>query len=264
MPNLAPYAGTLFDLRGKSALLTGASAGMGFAMAQSLGQAGAKVVINGLDQKETQNAAQLLREQGIDASAYACDVSQKSQVIALYEFALKTLGRIDILICNAGVAPPPASMLDINDETWQQVQQLNLQSPHWLASLVLPKMAEHKDGAIVFTASLSSLRGNKYLGLYGVTKAGVAQLARNLAVEWGPQNIRVNAISPGVVRTRFASPMLNNPAIMEKRLALTPLRRVGEPNEIASVVLLLSSSAGAYITGQNIVIDGGTLVSDGN
>lgn len=264
MPNLAPYAGTLFDLRGKSALLTGASAGMGFAMAQSLGQAGAKVVINGLDQKETQNAAQLLREQGIDASAYACDVSQKSQVIALYEFALKTLGRIDILICNAGVAPSPGSMLDISDETWQQVQQLNLQSPHWLASLVLPKMAEHNDGAIVFTASLSSLRGNKYLGLYGVTKAGVAQLAKNLAVEWGPQNIRVNAISPGVVRTRFASPMLNNPATMEKRLALTPLRRVGEVQEIASVVLLLASPAGAYITGQNIAIDGGTLISDGN
>tara|TARA_R100000687_G_C6453815_1_gene166654 strand:- start:13675 stop:14052 length:378 start_codon:yes stop_codon:yes gene_type:complete len=125
-------------------------------------------------------------------------------------------------------------------------------------------MAERGDGAVIFTASLSSIRGNKSLGLYGLTKAGVAQLARNLAVEWGPRNVRVNAISPGVIRTRFASPLLDNADVLKKRTNLTPLRRVGEPNEVAGAVLMLASKAGGFITGQNIIIDGGTTISDGN
>lgn len=109
-------------------------------------------------------------------------------------------------------------------------------------------MASRREGVVIFTASLSSVRGNKSLGLYGMTKAGVAQLARNLAAEWGPDNIQVNAISPGVIRTRFASPLINNAELLEKRTNLTPLRRIGEPEEVAGVILMLASREGGFIT----------------
>jgi NAD(P)-dependent dehydrogenase (short-subunit alcohol dehydrogenase family) len=125
-------------------------------------------------------------------------------------------------------------------------------------------MAQRRDGAVILTASLSSLRGNKSIGLYGLSKAGIAQLARNLAVEWGPSNVRVNAISPGVIATEFARPLTDNAQALARRLAQTPLRRVGEPREIAGVALMLAARAGAFITGQNLVVDGGTLISDGN
>jgi NAD(P)-dependent dehydrogenase (short-subunit alcohol dehydrogenase family) len=125
-------------------------------------------------------------------------------------------------------------------------------------------MAERRDGSVIFVSSIAGLRGNKALGLYGVSKAAGAQLARNLAVEWGPSNVRVNAISPGVIETRFAAPMLDDADVMSRRLALTPLRRIGKPEEVAGLALLLASRAGAFITGQNIVVDGGTLIGDGN
>jgi NAD(P)-dependent dehydrogenase (short-subunit alcohol dehydrogenase family) len=141
---------------------------------------------------------------------------------------------------------------------------VNLRSALWLTSLVIPGMAQRRDGAVILTASLSSLRGNKGIGLYGLSKAGVAQLARNLAVEWGPANVRVNAISPGVIATEFARPLTDNEALLARRLALTPLRRVGEPAEIAGVAVMLAARAGAFITGQNLIVDGGTLISDGN
>jgi NAD(P)-dependent dehydrogenase (short-subunit alcohol dehydrogenase family) len=117
---------------------------------------------------------------------------------------------------------------------------------------------------VILTSSIAGLRGNKSIGLYGLSKAGGAELARNLAVEWGPRNVRVNAISPGMIRTEFARPLLDNPEIMTRRLAMTPLRRVGEPDEIAGVAVMLAAPAGAFITGQNLVVDGGTIIGDGN
>jgi NAD(P)-dependent dehydrogenase (short-subunit alcohol dehydrogenase family) len=140
---------------------------------------------------------------------------------------------------------------------------VNLQSVLWLSSLVISHMLE-RGGSMVFVSSIAGLRGNKSIGLYGISKAGLAQLARNLAVEHGPNNIRVNAVSPGLIRTDFAKGMLENPEVMERRISLTPLRRVGEAHEIAGVIAMLASRAGAFITGQNLVVDGGTIISDGN
>jgi NAD(P)-dependent dehydrogenase (short-subunit alcohol dehydrogenase family) len=125
-------------------------------------------------------------------------------------------------------------------------------------------MAERRDGSVIMTASLSSVRGNKSIGLYGLSEAGLAQLARNLAVEWGPANVRVNSISPGLIAKEFARPLLDNPELLSRRLASTPLRRAGEPREIAGVAVMLAASAGAFITGQNLIVDGGTIISDGN
>lgn len=125
-------------------------------------------------------------------------------------------------------------------------------------------MADGGGGSVVLMASIAGVRGNKSLGLYGLSKAGLAQLARNLAVEWGPANIRVNAISPGVIDTEFARPLTDNPEVLQRRLALTPLRRVGRPEEVAALAMLLAAPGGAFISGQNLIVDGGTTIGDGN
>jgi NAD(P)-dependent dehydrogenase (short-subunit alcohol dehydrogenase family) len=140
----------------------------------------------------------------------------------------------------------------------------NLRSALWLCSAVIPGMAARGAGSVILMSSIAGIRGNKSIGLYGLSKAALAQLARNLAVEWGPSGVRVNAISPGLIRTPLAEPLLTNSAFMERRLALTPLRRIGEPHEIAGAAVLLASRAGAFITGHNLIIDGGTTISDGN
>ena len=141
---------------------------------------------------------------------------------------------------------------------------VNLQSVLWLTSLVIPTMAQRKDGFVIFISSIAGVRGNKKIGLYGLSKAALSQLARNLAIEWGSENIRVNAIAPGVIKTKFAEPITSQNEILSKRVALTPLRRVGTPEEVAGVAVMLASKAGGFITGQNVIVDGGTTVSDGS
>lgn len=254
----------LFDLTGKVALLTGATRGIGYATAQEFGRARARVVISSENATDCERAAAALRAEGLDALGIACDVLRREQVNALVDATLAARGRIDVLVCNAGVAPHMGPIATASDADWDLTMTVNLRSVLWLTSLVIPGMAERRDGAVILTASLSSLRGNRGIGLYGLSKAGVAQLARNLAVEWGPSNVRVNAISPGVIRTEFARPLTDDAAVMERRVALTPLRRIGEPHEVAGVALLLASRAGAFVTGQNLVVDGGTLIGDGN
>lgn len=254
----------LFDLTGKRALITGASRGMGLAMACAMGHAGAAVVIAGIDAAECDSAAEGLLAAGIDATGIVCDVADKAAVEALAAQATAWRGGLDILVCNAGIAPHVGPLASASDDDWDRTMTVNLRSMLWLTGLVIPGMAAGGGGAVILTASLSSVRGNKSIGLYGISKAGVAQLARNLAVEWGPQNIRVNAMSPGVIRTEFARPMLDNDETMARRIALTPLRRVGEPEEVAGLALLLASKAGGFITGQNLIVDGGTTISDGN
>lgn len=254
----------LFDLSGKVAVITGATRGIGRAIAETMGRAGARVVISSNEPDACEAVAAELRDTGIDALGIACDVASKTQLEGLVAQTLARHERIDILVCNAGVAPHMGPIASASDADWDLTMTVNLRSQLWLTSLVIPGMAQRRDGVVILTASLSSVRGNKAVGLYGLSKAGVAQLARNLAVEWGPHNVRVNAISPGVIRTEFARPMLNNDDVMQRRIALTPLRRVGEPHEIAGVAVMLASKAGAFITGQNLIVDGGTTIGDGN
>lgn len=255
---------TLFDLGGKVALLTGATRGIGHAIAAAMARAGAQVVISSNEVQACADSAEALRGEGLDALGIPCDVGERAQVEALVDETLRRRGRIDILVGNAGVAPHMGPIASASDADWDLTMTVNLRSLLWLSSRVMPGMAGRRDGAVIFTSSLSGLRGNKGIGLYGLSKAGVAQLARNLAVEWGPSNVRVNAISPGVIRTEFARPMLDDDEVMRRRIALTPLRRVGEPDEIAGVAVMLASRAGGFITGQNLVVDGGTLIGDGS
>jgi NAD(P)-dependent dehydrogenase (short-subunit alcohol dehydrogenase family) len=253
----------LFDLTGKTALITGSTSGMGKAIAEALGSHGATVIISSNDEKGCLATQTAFQNKGIKAFAIPCDVSKKEEIDALVFESEKKAGTIDILVNCVGIAIP-GSFLDIDSENFEKTMQINLENAIYLTQKVIPNMQTQKDGAIIYLASLSSVRGNKSLGLYGISKAGLAQLARNLAVEFGPDNIRVNAISPGVIDTEFAKPLTQNPEVMEKRILLTPLRRIGKVEEVAGVALMLASKAGGFMTGQNIIIDGGTTISDGN
>ena len=256
--------GALFDLTGRVALVTGATRGIGQAIAEQFAGAGAQVVISSNEPERCEEIAARMRRGGHAVTGIPCDVAYRQELEDLVRATLDLHGRIDILVCNAGIAPHMGPIASAGDVDWDRTMTVNLRSVLWLTSLVIPGMAERREGSVIIVSSIAGLRGNKALGLYGVSKAGSAQLARNLAVEWGPSNVRVNAISPGVIETQFASPMLEDAAVMQRRIALTPLRRVGQPHDVAGVALLLASSAGAFMTGQNIVIDGGTMIGDGN
>lgn len=254
----------LFDLTGKVALVTGATRGIGLGIAEEMARAGARVIISSNEVEACASVAADLRKQGLDVIGIPCDVSDRGQLQALVEQSLAQRQRIDVLVCNAGVAPHAGPISTATDRDWDLTMNINLRSVLWLTSLVIPAMAERRDGRVIITASLSSVRGNKMIGLYGLSKAAVAQLARNLAVEWGPSNVCINAISPGVIRTEFARPITDNPEAFQRRMLLTPLRRAGEVSEIAGVAVMLAARAGAFITGQNLIVDGGTTISDGN
>ncbi|MGI4836460.1 MAG: SDR family NAD(P)-dependent oxidoreductase [Janthinobacterium lividum] len=254
----------LFDLAGKTALVTGATRGIGLAVARAYGQAGARLAISSESLEDCRRVAAALADEGLEAWPIPADLSQRAEVDAMAAAVLDHFGGLDALVCNAGVAPHMGPLASASDADWQTTLDINLRSALWLTNAVLPSMAARGGGSVVLMASIAGVRGNKALGLYGLSKAALAQLARNLAVEWGPANIRVNAISPGVIQTEFARPLTDSPALMEKRLALTPLRRVGTPAEIAGLALLLAAPAGGFITGQNLIVDGGTTIGDGN
>jgi NAD(P)-dependent dehydrogenase (short-subunit alcohol dehydrogenase family) len=173
-------------------------------------------------------------------------------------------GEVDVLVCNAGVQGPAAPIAAATDADWQQVMDINLRAAVRLTSRLIPGMAARGEGSVVLMSSIAGLRGNRAIGLYGLSKAALAQLARNLAVEWGPQGVRANAVSPGLIRTPLAEGLLADEAFMARRLQGTPLRRVGEPHEIAGVVVMLASRAGGFVTGHNLVVDGGTTIGDGS
>jgi NAD(P)-dependent dehydrogenase (short-subunit alcohol dehydrogenase family) len=253
----------LFDLTGKVALITGASSGMGKAIAEAMAEHGATVIVSSNDEEGCRQVAENLQANGYPAYAVAFDMAEKEHIQKLVEDAVSKVGRIDILVSCVGVAIP-GSLIDITASDFEKTFSINLQCAIYLTKLVVPQMAERKDGVLIYLASISGIRGNKSIGLYGLSKAALIQLARNAAVEYGPQNIRANSISPGVIETTFAKPMLNNGEVMKKRVALTPLRRVGQPHEVAGVAVMLASKAGGFITGQNIVVDGGTVISDGS
>lgn len=254
----------LFSLQGQVALITGATRGIGLAIARAYGDAGAQLIISSESDADCRQTVANLREEGFSADGLVADLSQRQQVEQLAAQALALHGRIDTLVCNAGVAPHIGPLASADAAQWRLTMSVNLESTATLTSALLPQMAERGGGSVVLMASIAGLRGNTGLGLYGLSKAALAQLARNLAVEWGPGNIRVNAISPGVIQTEFARPLTDNPDVMQRRLALTPLRRAGVPGEVAALALLLAAPGGAFITGQNMVVDGGTTIGDGN
>jgi len=253
----------LFDLTDKTALVTGSSSGMGKAIAHALGAHGARVVVSSFEPNEVLKTVDEFEKSGIEVIGISCDISRKEEIENLVSKTQDQFGKIDILVNCVGAAPF-GGFMDIDQETFEKTMALNLQATIYLSKLVIPQMQAQKDGVIIYLASIAGVRGNKNLGLYGISKAGLIQMARNLAVEFGPDNIRVNTISPGMIHTPFSESLMQNEVFMKKRLSQTPLRRVGEVEEIAGVAVMLASKAGGFITGQNIIVDGGTTISDGN
>lgn len=253
----------LFDLSGRTALITGAAGGLGQAIALAFAGQGADLVLADRESAATEAVAARCRALGVQAKGLCADLADAQQSKALAADALSVFGRIDTLVCNAGMQGPAGPLLAVQPEDWLQVFQVNLASAHALCAGLVPSMAARGAGSVILMSSIAALRGNRAIGLYGMTKTALAQLARNLAVEWGPQGVRANAIAPGLIRTPLAVHLLQNEAFMAQRLAMTPLRRVGEPHEVAGVAVMLASAAGAFISGQTLVVDGGTLVSDG-
>jgi NAD(P)-dependent dehydrogenase (short-subunit alcohol dehydrogenase family) len=255
----------LFDLTGKVALITGSSKGIGKAIAEEMARHGAQVVISSRKADVCQSVADAinseLAEEPGGAISIPAHVGQKEALQELVDQTQAKLGKIDILVCNAAVNPYYGPMKDMPDEAFEKVLSINIQSNHWLAQMVLPEMVARKDGVIVVISSVGGLRGSDSLGAYCISKAADVQLVRNLAVEYGPHNIRVNAISPGLVRTDFARALWENPEILAERTSGDPLRRIGEPQEIAGSAIYLASAAGNFTTGQNIVVDGGSTIT---
>ena len=254
---------SLFDLTNKVAIVTGSTRGIGRAIAEALARAGAKVVISSRKPEKCEEVASAIRSEGLEAAAIPCHIGKREEVERLVSETRKQFGTIDVLVCNAAVNPYYGPMSGLTEEAFTKVIDSNVRSNLWLCNLAIPHMAERKDGSVIIVSSIGGLRGSLHLGMYAISKAADFQLARNLAVEWGPQNIRVNCIAPGLVRTDFARALWENTELLAKSEAATPLRRIGEPDDIAGAAVLLASRAGAWMTGQVIVIDGGVTIGAG-
>ena len=253
---------SLFSLTGKVAVITGSSKGIGKAIAQRMAEQGAKVVISSRKAGPCEEVAAAINAKFGAGTAVSipANISSKEQLKNLVDETNKHFGKIDILVCNAASNPYYGPMAGIEDEQFRKIFENNVLANHWLIGFVAPQMIARKDGAIIIVSSIGGLRGTPVLGAYGISKAADLQLARNLAHEYGPHNVRVNCIAPGLIRTDFAKALWEDPEMLKERTATTPLGRIGEPDEIAGAAIFLASQAGSFVTGQTIVVDGGVTI----
>jgi NAD(P)-dependent dehydrogenase (short-subunit alcohol dehydrogenase family) len=250
-----------FDLSGKVAIVTGSSRGIGRSIAEHLAAAGARVVVSSRKAPACEEVAQAIRTAGGDAVAIPANIGDKEQLENLVNETRRHWSRIDVLVCNAAANPYYGPMAQMPDDAFSKILQNNVVSNHWLANLVLPEMAERKDGVVIIVSSIGGLKGTSVLGAYAISKAADMQLARNLAVEWGRHNVRINCIAPGLVKTDFARALWENPETLRRYETLTPLGRIGAPDDIGGIAAFLASPAAAFITGQTIVADGGVTIA---
>jgi NAD(P)-dependent dehydrogenase (short-subunit alcohol dehydrogenase family) len=252
----------LFDLKDQVAIITGSSRGIGKAIALRMAEHGAKVVISS---RKLDACAEVVAE--IDALygpgravAIPANISKKDDLEKLVTQTKAQWGRVDVLVCNAASNPYYGPQAGIADEQFRKILDNNIVANHWLINLCAPDMIARRDGSIIIVSSIGGLRGSPVIGAYCISKAADMQLARNLAVEYGPHNVRVNCIAPGLIRTDFAKALWEDEAMLSKRTETTPLRRIGEPDEIAGAAVYLASKAGSFMTGQSLVVDGGVTI----
>jgi NAD(P)-dependent dehydrogenase (short-subunit alcohol dehydrogenase family) len=253
----------VFDLSGKVALITGSSKGIGRAIAEAMAAFGARVVVSSRKRAPCEEVMAAIVQRGGDAVVIPCNIGDKGELQHLVDETNKVYGAIDVLVCNAAVNPHFGPSQEIPDSAFDKVMATNIRSNHWLCQMTIPGMASRGGGAVIIVSSIGGLKGSERLGAYGISKAADMQMARNLAVEWGPRNVRVNCIAPGLVRTDFARALWENPDIYAQTVRTYPLRRIGEPGEIAGAAVFLASSTGSFTTGQTIVIDGGATIAGG-
>jgi NAD(P)-dependent dehydrogenase (short-subunit alcohol dehydrogenase family) len=252
----------LFDLSGQVALITGSSRGIGRAIAERMAEHGARVVISSRKLHACEDVVQAINaKHGAGrAVAIAANISSKDDLAHLVAHTEQQLGAVDVLVCNAASNPYYGPQADITNEQFRKILDNNIVANHWLINLVAPKMVARRAGSIIIVSSIGGLRGSPVIGAYCISKAADMQLARNLAVEYGPHNVRVNCIAPGLIKTDFARALWEDADMLKERMSTTPLRRIGEPDEIAGAAVFLASHAGSYVTGQSLVIDGGVTI----
>jgi NAD(P)-dependent dehydrogenase (short-subunit alcohol dehydrogenase family) len=253
----------LFDLSGKVALITGSSKGIGRAIAEAMAAFGAKVVVSSRKPAACEEVRDGIVARGGQAIVIPCNIGSKEELQRLVDETQKAYGPVDVLVCNAAVNPHFGPSQEIPDSAFDKVMASNIRSNHWLCQMTIPSMAERGGGSVIIVSSIGGLKGSDKLGAYGISKAADMQMARNLAVEWGPRKVRVNCIAPGLVRTDFARALWENPDIYAATVKNYPLRRIGEPAELAGAAVYLASAAGSFTTGQTIVVDGGATITGG-
>jgi len=253
---------TLFSLAGKVAIVTGSSRGIGKAIAERMAEHGAKVVISSRKPEPCAEVAAAISATYGAGSAISvpANISSKDDLKHLVDETTRQLGQVDIVVCNAASNPYYGPMAGIEDDQFRKILENNVIANHWLINFAAPQMIERKDGAIIIVSSIGGLRGSPVIGAYNISKAADFQLARNLAVEYGPHNIRVNCIAPGLIKTDFAKALWENPETLKRATSTTPLRRIGEPDEIAGAAVFLASAAGSFLTGHGLVVDGGATI----
>jgi NAD(P)-dependent dehydrogenase (short-subunit alcohol dehydrogenase family) len=256
---------SLFDLTNKVAIITGSSRGIGRAIAEAMADQGAKVVISSRKAEACEEAANAINARHGDGAAIVvpANISAKEALQHLVDETRRQLGRIDILVCNAASNPYYGPMAGISDEQFRKILENNVIANHWIIQMVAPEMLERKEGSIIIVSSIGGLTASEVIGAYNISKAADFQLARNLAAEFGPAGVRVNCIAPGLVRTDFARALWENQDTLKAVTRGTPMRRIGEPHEIAGAAVFLASPASTFMTGQAVIVDGGSTVGVG-
>ena len=250
---------SLFNLKNKSFLITGSSKGIGKSIAFHAADHGAQVIISSRKIDACKETADEINEHcGAEvAFPIEANIAHEEELNNLVDQTNKLLGKIDVLICNAATNPFMGSMADIPSDAFDKVMNNNIKANHILTNLVTPQMIDRKDGVIIIISSVGGTIGSNLIGTYNISKAADIQMVKNIAVEYGHHNIRANTVAPGLIRTDFARGLWENPVIHEQYTKTHPMRRIGEPDEVAGAVIMLSSDAGKYINGQTIIVDGG-------
>ena len=251
----------MFSLKDKVVIITGSSRGIGKATAIQMAEAGAKVVISSRKKEECDKVAKNINSNGFVASSIPCHVGKKDNIKNLVQETIKRYDKIDVLVCNAATNPAFGPIANLDDNAFDKIIQVNLKSSIWLVNEASHYMKKNKGCSVIIMSSISAITGTNDIGAYGISKAAEVALVRNLAVELGPKGIRVNAIAPGLIKTDFSRALWENKENLKKHKEKTPLKRIGQPEDISGVAHFLASDASSFITGQLIIADGGETIS---
>jgi NAD(P)-dependent dehydrogenase (short-subunit alcohol dehydrogenase family) len=254
---------TLFDLTGKTAVITGSSRGIGRAIAEAMADHGARVVVSSRKADACEEVVNAINAKHGDgrAMSVAANIASRADLQHLVDTTTAAFGPVDILVCNAASNPYYGPMAGISDDQFSKILQNNVVSNHWLIQMAAPAMIARRDGVIIIISSIGGMKGSPVIGAYNISKAADFQLARNLAVEYGQHNVRVNCIAPGLIKTDFARALWEDPTNYAEWVETHPMKRIGQPDEIAGAAVFLASRAGAFVNGQSIVVDGGATIA---